>query len=64
MKYDIIVKHFGDRVEYHVVFIENRVIKESKTFIDKKDAEKYIKELEKEQLEKDKWEDPDFGPLY
>ncbi len=46
MKHDIIVKHFGDRVEYHVVFIENRVIKESKIFMYKEDAEKYIKTLE------------------
>ncbi len=59
MTYDIIVKHYGDRVEYHVVTIENRVIKENKIFAHKDDAEKYIKTLEK-----DKWEDPDFGPLY
>ena len=45
MKYQIIEKHFGDREEYHVCLIEDKVIKAARIFHNKEDALKYMEEM-------------------
>ena len=48
MKYELIEKHFGpDRVEYHVVFMDGRVIKAKQIFHKKEEAIRYMEKLEK-----------------
>tara|TARA_Y100001937_G_scaffold46716_1_gene65572 strand:- start:7623 stop:7769 length:147 start_codon:yes stop_codon:yes gene_type:complete len=47
MTHELIEKHFNDRTEYHVVFMENKIIKASKIFLIKEEAERYLDSLEK-----------------
>ena len=45
MKYELIQKHFGDREEYHVCLIEDKVITAKRKFQNKEDALKYMEEM-------------------
>ena len=48
MKYELIEKHFGpDRVEYHVVFMDGKVIKAKQIFHKKEEAIRDMEKLEK-----------------
>ena len=45
MKYELIQKHFGDREEYHVCLIKDKVVTAARIFHNKEDALKYLDEM-------------------